>query len=158
MRFFTIHERPARGGGEPEVLAVASGFSWWAAIVPLVWLLWHRLWLGFALYVLFSIAMGVALALGDIADPAATAIGIAVSILIGASAAEYRRWTLARRGWRMMAVRRAHTGEEAEALYIRERGLGVVRPAVASYPAPSQPHAQALPPAPRGTEAFPSLL
>ncbi|WP_341915972.1 DUF2628 domain-containing protein [Ferrovibrio terrae] len=159
MRFFTLHERPARPGGDPEVLAVASGFRWWAAVVPPLWLLWHRLWLGFALYMLFSIVLGIALAIGDIADPAATAIGLAVSFLIGAGAADYRRWTLQRRGWRFGGVLRASDAAEAEALYIRNRGAGLTAaPPVAVTP--SSP--QAFPPAvlPRGgsSDAFPRLL
>ncbi len=157
MRFYTIHERPAQtAGGDAEVLAIESGFRWWAAIMPLVWLLWHRLWLGFALYMLFSLALGIAFALGDIAEPAATAIGLAVSLLIGFGAADYRRWTLERRGWRLVAVLRADAATDAEELYIRHRGAGgsplTVRPQPQAFVQPS------LPTASRGAEAFPRLL
>jgi hypothetical protein len=159
MRFFTLHERPARTGGDPEVLAVASGFRWSAAIVPPLWLLWHRLWLGFALYMLFSILLGIALAVGDIADPAATAIGIAVSFLIGAGAADYRRWTLQRRGWRFGGVLRASDAAEAEALYIRNHSAGPAGASSVAMP-PSSP--QGFPPAvlPQSgsSDAFPRLL
>jgi len=153
MRFYTLHERPAqRAGGEAEVLAIASGFRWWAAIVPLVWLLWHRLWLGFVLYLLFSIALGVGFALGDIAEPAATAIGLAVSLLIGFGAADYWRWTLERKGWRLVAVLRAEAAADAEALYIRNRGAGS-----SAVVGPMPPQTFPMPSA-RGAEAFPRLL
>lgn len=158
MRFYTIHERPAqKAGGDAEVLAIASGFRWWAAILPLVWLLWHRLWLGVALYVLFSVALGVAFALGDIAEPAATAIGLAVSLLIGFGAADYWRWTLERKGWRLVAVLRADAAVDAEDLYIRNRGTGAAsaRPQ-AGLPAPSV--SSVVMPSARGNEAFPRLL
>ncbi|MEK9970210.1 MAG: DUF2628 domain-containing protein [Ferrovibrio sp.] len=155
MRFFTIHERPAQtAGGDADVLAIASGFRWLAAILPMLWLLWHRLWLGLALYVLFSILLGIAFALGDIAEPAATAIGLAVSLLIGFGAADYRRWTLERRGWRLTAVLRADSARGAEELYIRQHGVA---------PAALRPQAAApgiiLPSGVRGgAEAFPRLL
>lgn len=151
MRFFTIHERPARGGGDPEVLAIGSGFRWWAALLPPLWLLRHRLWLGLAGYLLFSAVLGLLLDLGGIADPAATAIGLAVSFLIGATAADYRRWTLRRRGWRLVEVLRADSNAEAEERYIRLRGAA---------PHPVTPRTPVLPPPlPRGnTEAFPRLL
>jgi hypothetical protein len=156
MRFYTIHERPAqKAGGDAEVLAIASGFRWWAAIAPLLWLLWHRLWLGVALYLLFSVALGIAFALGDIAEPAATAIGLAVSLLIGLSAADYRRWTLERRGWRLVAVLRAEANVDAEDLYIRHRRAG--RP-VAAVPQPQAFAPPVLPVASRGADAFPRLL
>src|SRR3546814_4094525 len=107
MRFFTLHERPGNGG---DVIAVASGFSWAAALVPLLWLLWHRLWLGLAGYVVFSIVLGLVTEFGGIADPAAALIALAVGFLIGCTAADFRRWTLARRGWRLAGVEigRAH--------------------------------------------------
>jgi hypothetical protein len=158
MRFFTIHERPAQNGGDPEVLAVASGFRWLAAFAPMLWLLWYRLWLGFALYILFSTLLGIAFALGDIAEPAATAIGIAVSLLIGAGAGDYRRWTLERRGWRLVAVLRADSARDAEELYIRSRGAPV-RPVSAVAAAAQRPvPPAALLPGASGTEAFPRLL
>jgi hypothetical protein len=155
MRFYTIHERPAQtAGGDAEVLAIASGFRWWAAIAPLLWLLWHRLWLGFALYLLFSVALGIAFALGDIAEPAATAIGLAVSLLIGFGAADYRRWTLERRGWRLVAVLRAEASVDAEDLYIRNRRADT-RVTVPQSQAFAPP---VLPAASRGADAFPRLL
>lgn len=157
MRFYTIHERPAQtAGGDAEVLAIASGFRWWAAIVPILWLLWHRLWLGFALYLLFSVVLGIAFALGDIAEPAATAIGLAVSLLIGFGAAEYWRWTLERRGWRLVAVLRAEATVDAEDLYIRNRGAGSSA-AIAVVPAP-QTVPPAMLPSSRSGEVFPRLL
>lgn len=162
MRFYTIHERPAqKAGGDaevlaPDILAVASGFRWWAAIAPMVWLLWHRLWLGFVLYMLFSVALGIAFALGDIAEPAATAIGLAVSLLIGLSAADYWRWTLERRGWRLVAVLRADASVDAEELYIRNRRAGTPPVRQAVLPAPSV--SGAVMSAGRGSEAFPRLL
>lgn len=162
MRFFTIHERPAqKAGGDAEVLAIASGFRWWAAIAPLLWLLWHRLWLGFALYMLFSLLLGVALALGDIAEPAATVIGLATSLLIGAGAADYRRWTLERRGWRLVAVQRADSATEAEELYIRNRGTSIApmrSQAVLPTPAMTGAVMSSARMSGQGSEAFPRLL
>lgn len=155
MRFYTIHERPAQtAGGDADVLAIASGFRWWAAIMPIVWLLWHRLWLGLTLYLLFSVVLGTALALGDIAEPAATAIGLAVSLLIGFSAADYWRWTLERRGWRLVAVLRADAAVDAEELYLRNRGVGGA--ARAAAPSPHIP--SAMLPSARSGDAFPRLL
>lgn len=167
MRFFTIHERPAKSGGDPEVLAIASGFRWWAALLPPLWLLAHRLWLGLLLYVAFSVVLGIALEVGGIADLAATVIGIAISFLIGAYAADYRRWTLQSRGWRFGGVLRADSAIEAEEIYIRNHGTGASIPvAVAVTPPIPSGAPQAFPPATlpgmtsgaRGTEAFPRLL
>lgn len=155
MRFFTIHERPARSGS--DLIAVASGFSWFAAILPLVWFLWHRLWLGLIAYFLFGTLLGLALELAGIAEPAGLVIAIAVSFLIGAMAADYRRWTYARHGWEARGVVLADSAWDAEQRYIRSldsrnSGRGTAPP---SSPA-------ALPPAPfpprGGNDAFPRLV
>ncbi|MFN4163303.1 MAG: DUF2628 domain-containing protein [Ferrovibrio sp.] len=154
MRFFTLHERPGKTGGDPQVVAVGSGFSWWAAIVPPLWLLRHRLWLGLIGYLLLSLLWGAALELGDIAEPAATVLALGLSFLIGAMAADYRRWTLARRGWRFVDVQRAEDAAEAEERYIRGRAVS----AAASAPtgAATAPVRILLPQ--QQTDAFPRLV
>ena len=152
MRFFTLHERPGKAGGDPQVVAVGSGFSWWAALFPPLWLLRHRLWLGLGGYLLLSVIWGIALELGDIAEPAATVLALALSFLIGAMAADYRRWTLGRRGWHLMGVLRAENATEAEERYIR--GQAVAAPSPAGMPA--GPVRILLPQ--QQTDAFPRLL
>lgn len=153
MRFFTLHERPGPTGGDPQVVAVGNGFSWWAAIFPPLWLLRHRLWLGLIGYLLLSMIWGIALELGDIAEPATTVLALGLSFLIGAMAADYRRWTLARRGWRFVGVLRASDAQEAEERYIRGHATaGVSSPAGAS----AAPVRILLPQ--QQTDAFPRLV
>lgn len=155
MRFFTLHERPADGGS--DVIAVASGFSWIAAFVPMIWLLWHRLWLGLALYLLFGLLLGAALDFGGIAEPAALVIGLAVSFLIGAMAADFRRWTYQRRGWRMLGVVMARNVDEAEARYMHSvmHAVQGAAPAAQSW---SSFRAPAVPPKRSGPDVFPRLV
>jgi hypothetical protein len=156
MRFFTIHERPGKTGGDADLLAVKTGFSWWAAVLPPLWLLRHRLWLGFVLYMLFSTVFGLALEFADIADPAATALGLALSVLIGVSAHDFRRWTLARHGWRMAGVLRADTADDAESLFHRS-GRTAVTP-VQTLPVAAT-MTRPMPPISSGNaEAFPRLF
>jgi hypothetical protein len=148
MRFFTLHERPGNGG---DVIAVASGFSWAAALVPVLWLLWHRLWLALAGYVAFSILLGLGTDFGGIADPATALIAVAVSFLLGCMAADIRRWTLARRGWRLAGVVLAGSAAEAEERWLRAPGN---HPAAAAAPAPGIGRS-----VPRsGDGAFPKLV
>lgn len=135
MRFFTIHERPARSGS--DLIAVASGFSWFAALLPLPWLLWHRLWLGLAAYFLLGSLLGLLLDLGGIAEPAGMVIAAAVSFLIGAMAADYRRWTYARHGWALRGIVLADNAWDAEQRYIRSQ-VGRTAPlATAASPLPN---------------------
>ena len=159
MRFFTIHERPASRGS--DLIAVASGFSWFAAILPLVWFLWHRLWLGLVVYFVLGSLLGLALELAGIAEPAGLAIAIAVSFLIGAMAADYRRWTYARHGWVLREVVLADNAWDAEQRYIRsrsERNQGrIAQPASAPAVHASVAPSSALPPR-GGNDVFPRLV
>lgn len=153
MRFFTLHERPGKAGGDPQVVAVGSGFSWWAAIFPPLWLLRHRLWLGLFGYLLLSLLWGIALELGDIAEPAATVLALGLSFLIGAMAADYRRWTLARRGWRFRGVLRAEDATEAEERHIHDHSVPAAPSQAGTMAAPVRillPQQQ--------TDAFPRLV
>jgi hypothetical protein len=127
MRFFTVHERPgAKTAGGDDIVLIRSGFSWAAALLTPLWLIWHRLWLGLGLYLLLMLPLGVLLEMIDIADPADLAIGAAIAFLCGCSAADFRRWILARRGWRLAAVVAANDAWEAE---LRYRSLAYARPA-----------------------------
>ena len=150
MRFFTIHERPVSRGS--DLIAVASGFSWFAAILPLVWFLWHRLWLGLVAYFLLGSLLGLVLELAGIAEPAGLVIAVAVSFLIGAMAADYRRWTYARHGWALRGIVLADNAWDAEQRYIRSQGR-VAQPA----PAPVAPPSAAAVPR-GGNDVFPRLV
>lgn len=133
MRFFSIHTRPGRGPDgagslllPPETRVIASGFSWAAALFTPIWLIWHRLWWGLAGYVGLMLALGLLYAWVDIADPADLLVGIAMAFLFGASAAELRRWSLARQGWRLAAMVAARNGAEAALLYARQASADAV--------------------------------
>lgn len=131
MRFFTVHERPAAIAGGDDIVLVGSGFSWAAALLTPLWLLWHRQWLGLLGYLLLMLPLGVALEWIAIADPADFAIGAALAFLFGASAADLRRWTLQRNGWRLMAVVAGRDVLEAELRYRRENPLKPAQAAMA---------------------------
>lgn len=129
MRFFSIHTRPGQSpAGAAAAMAVdaaavkvvPSGFSWLAALFTPLWLLWHRLWWGLAGYVGLMLALALVYSWVDIADPADLLIGLAMAFLFGASAAELRRWHLARAGWPLVAIVAARNAQEAMLLHARQ--------------------------------------
>lgn len=90
---------------------VREGFSLLAFLAPALWLLWHRLWLGLAIYILVSVSgLGLLYLLG-LGEPVSTIASLALSLVIGLSAGDIRRWELERRGWREIG---AVSGESAE--------------------------------------------
>jgi Protein of unknown function (DUF2628) len=108
MSIYTVHEPPLRGTqSEPDpnrFVFVRDGFSFWAFLIPPLWMLRHRLWLVLVIY------LGVAILLqaGLYAIGASFGVRFATSALlhlfVGIEAATLRRVTLARRRWTNIGV------------------------------------------------------
>jgi hypothetical protein len=118
MSVYTVHEPPPRrneAAADPERFKfVRDGFHFWAFVFGPVWMLFHRLWLVFVLYVIFSATMHTLLWFAGTTSGTKFYIGVLISILIGLEAPTLRRWTLARRNWRTVGVVAADDAEDAE--------------------------------------------
>ncbi|MCE9648095.1 MAG: DUF2628 domain-containing protein [Parvibaculum sp.] len=118
MRIYTVHElagAPADGKG---VVFVREGFSAPALVFTVLWLAFERLWLALVFYVAAMIAVAaLAYVIGN-ADATLT-LTLALHVLLGVSANDIRRWTLARNGYRDVGVAGGRTLEEAERDFFR---------------------------------------
>lgn len=120
-----------------EAEYVADRFSVWAFVFPVVWALWHRLWLEAAILVLIGLGIGFAVARAGTA-PVEVAGGIMtllISILVGLESASLRVAALRRRGWSEAAIVNADNAEEA-----------AIRFAVSAANVPGTAPASAVPP------------
>jgi len=115
MKTFTVHMPPPTGSAEKdalETLFVREGFAIWAFLIPLLWLIVHRMWLVFLGYiVLTGLLEGAAQLIGDIAPGI---FAFLITILFGLEANNLRRWTLDRRGYRFAGIAAGRTLEDAE--------------------------------------------
>ncbi|MEX2446095.1 MAG: DUF2628 domain-containing protein, partial [Dehalococcoidia bacterium] len=104
MHVYTAHLRPQSTALDRDLVLVREGFSWGAALVPLLWALWHRMWIVAA--ILFGLSLLLAaLQQALLPDPtAALLVWSGVSVLLGLSGNDLRRWTLDRRGWQEAGV------------------------------------------------------
>lgn len=117
---------------------IRDGFSWFAFLLPLVWMLWHRMWLYALLF--FAVELVLGLLAGDAGDGmVAGVIQLALGILVGLESAEIRLRHLLSRHHTVDAIVEATDLDEAEAIYFSESGTET-RP-VAAMPAlpPSTP-------------------
>ena len=116
MSIYTVHEPPLRAGAAaPELehyVFVRDGFSFWAFLFGPLWMLRHRMWLVFVLYVVVSLVLEGLVAVASASDAVIAAIGLLISLWVGFEAATLRRITLRRRGWRDVGV---ISGEDREA-------------------------------------------
>src|SRR3990170_2959115 len=115
MAVYVVMEPPAANATEAaeRAVLVRDGVSFWAFLVPPLWLLWHRLWIEAALA--FAVSMGLT-ALGGTTGFGfiGAMLSLLVSIFVGLEGQALRVNALRRRGWREWGVVEANNVEEAE--------------------------------------------
>ena len=112
MRIYSVHAGP---GARPGDLAlVRDGFSFAAAIAGPLWLVWHRLWRGLALWLCAILGVGLSAWIGRFdADTLFWLYG-GIALLLGLEASTLRRDALVRAGDRLADVVAASTRDAAE--------------------------------------------
>ena len=118
MVTYTAHERDSEArdiaARAEAIVFVKEGFAWLALLVPLLWLLYHRMWIVLAGYAasVVLVQLGV-LSLG-LADGVAIVMTISLSGLLALQANDLRRWSLARKGYQMVELVRGRDRDECE--------------------------------------------
>jgi hypothetical protein len=134
MTVYTVLEPPPSGDDlrdAERVAFVRDGFSWLALLFPLLWLLWHRMWLVLVLWIaVVVLAEWGATFLGG---PVPLVAAAAIAVAMGFEANNLRRWTLERRGWRFAGVVAGADRSECERRFFAGYDLGgaSARPAAA---------------------------
>jgi hypothetical protein len=106
---YTIHEAlvPPRelNRRADGVIFVKEGFSWWAFLAPVPWLLYQRLWLEtLAYFLLAAIAVHLGMTYQAIGPLWAEITLFLLNLLLAFHANDLRRWAMARRGRPLVAV------------------------------------------------------
>jgi len=118
MSIYTVHEPPSPAGAgvsEAERFAfVRDGFSLWAFLLAPLWMLRHRMWLGFICYVVVFAGLAVLSRVVGVSPAIVSLIGLLFGLLIGLEAGTLRRFTLNRRGWKNLGVVSGDDLEDAE--------------------------------------------
>jgi hypothetical protein len=122
MRFYTVHLPPRETGltalqAETEAVFIRDGFSWFAFILPVIFGLWHRQWLGLLAYAALSLALTGLAGVAELGFAGEALFAFGLSLLAGLTANDWRRWRLARDNWREVAVVGADNRIEAEIKY-----------------------------------------
>jgi len=117
VKTYVVFE-PADGGRDTDaadrVIFLREKFRWLALFLGPLWLLWHRLWLGFLGWLVAVVAIAfAAFAFGLDAQTAAPLLWLP-TLVVAFEGSELRRRKLLRRGWREAGVIVAGDLEEAE--------------------------------------------
>jgi hypothetical protein len=118
MSVYTVHAPPGYGADvrvtPDRFVFVRDGFHFWAFVLSIVWLAWHRLWLALVGYIVLMVALEIAFSVMGIGSGARFVMMFIVAVLIGLEAASLWRWTLRRRKWRQVDVVVADNQDAAE--------------------------------------------
>src|SRR5262245_29723866 len=96
MRYYSVHAPNGEFEAPEDYLFVKDGFSWPALFVPILWVLWHRLWLTLVWYIVFVLVVAWARRL--LIYDTATAVAILGTVLFSLEANNMRRLSLESRG------------------------------------------------------------
>lgn len=115
MASYVVMEPSARSSDDAVI--VRDGFHFLAFIVPVPWLLVHRLWIEalVALAVTLAVAAAGSYLVSGIAGPIAS---LALNLFVGLEAPSLRLAALHRRGWRDWGVVEAENRDDAEIRYL----------------------------------------
>lgn len=114
MKYWTVHLQPENRPVAPVL--VREGFSWGAFLLGPLWLLAHRAWIP-AVLVIAAIVITAALA----PDGVQPFLFAAISLLVGFSGNDLRRFSLGRRGYLLRHVVAAPNSDGALARLLANR-------------------------------------
>lgn len=117
MPVYTVHAPTADGAdlrATDRFAFVRDGFHVWAALLGVVWLAWHRLWLALIGWIVLMAVVDVAMVRLRIGGGTILLADILLALLLGFEAASLKRWTLSRRHWRQLDIVVADDEEAAE--------------------------------------------
>jgi Protein of unknown function (DUF2628) len=158
MSVYTVHQPPLRHGTAPEAerfAFVRDGFSFWAFLFAPLWMLRHRMWLVFVVYIVVSVGFGFLIRISGASVPITMFIALLIALLVGLEAGTLRRFALGRRGWTNIGVVSGDDLEDAERRFFDAWvGRAARRPAPPAAAAPPVP-VHSMPQAPHVVGLFP---
>jgi hypothetical protein len=117
MPVYTVHAPTTNGAdfaATDRFAFVRDGFHFWAAVLGVVWLAWHRLWLALLGWIVLMAIIDFALVKLGVGGATILLVDILLALLLGFEAASLERWTLSRRNWRQLDIVVADDLEAAE--------------------------------------------
>jgi hypothetical protein len=135
MSIYTVHEPtgaldPVERGDRTRF--VREGFNLWAFLFGPLFLLWHRLWLALAGWLLLAALIAAARFGLHLHPEACTALGILTALFFGIEGNDMRRWSLDQRGYRLADVIAGADRAIAETVFFHRRDIEPAAPVAAT--------------------------
>lgn len=116
-KIFTAYENAERPDPADRVELVREGFSLFAFLFHVLWLLYNRLWIPAAGFVLLIGLLGYVGETFHLSQITISAVQLFLQLMLGFVACDVKGWNLARRGYRMTGVVAAETELHAQRRY-----------------------------------------
>jgi Protein of unknown function (DUF2628) len=117
MPVYTVHA-PTANSADLRVtdgfIFIRDGFHLWAAILGVIWLAWHRLWIAMLGWIVLMSAIDIAMVQLRFDASTIFLVDVLLALLLGFEASSLRRWTFSRRNWRQLDIVVADDVEAAE--------------------------------------------
>jgi hypothetical protein len=132
MPVYTVHApttNAADFAATDRFAFVRDGFHFWAAVLGVVWLAWHRLWLALLGWIVLMAIIDFGMVRLGVGGGTILLVDTLLALLLGFEAASLERWTLSRRNWRQLDIVVADDAEAAERRFFdrwtaKQRGPG----------------------------------
>jgi hypothetical protein len=115
---YSVYEPPSEVADIVEradrLAFVKEGFSWPAFLVPILWLLYYRMWLEFVLLALIYVALQLVFGTEAQGQALFAWASLAIAVLFAFEANDLRAASLERRGYRLAGVATGRDRTEAE--------------------------------------------
>ena len=122
---YTVHQRGEGEDALATVVLVREGFSFWAFLFHIFWLLYQRQFLAALLFLPLYLAPAMAAEYFAVSAIGAGVAQLAVQVWLGSCAHDIQRATLARKGYALVDVACAPSALLAEQRFL-DRALGTV--------------------------------
>lgn len=107
MPVYTVHAPLASGAdlrSTDRFVFVRDGFHLWAAVLGMLWLAWHRLWLALLGWIILTVALDALLLKLGVGSGTVALADLLLAILLGLEASSLKRWSYSRGQWRQLDV------------------------------------------------------
>lgn len=152
MTVYSVYEppRPPSGDADAEVRAekvafVKDGIAWLALIVPILWLIYHRMWLELVAFLAVFLSLPLIFGSDPVGKDMAGWASLAITVLFAFEANDLRTWALRRRGFQFAGTASGRDRLEAETRFFarwipeQEKGAKPAPPAKSPAFVPTRP-------------------
>lgn len=124
MTVYTVHEPavppPDRLLRAEGVAFVKEGFAWIALLFPVLWLIFHRMWIELVVLICAALIVSLGLRWFGVHDELIGWASFALVLVFAFEANELRRWRLDRAGYRLVGAAAGKSRDAAELSFFRE--------------------------------------